>query len=56
MSLSIVRIADWSAVMAATWVALRKRAEVIRASLSDGPEAGVVIVGDAGCVGIMGEL
>jgi hypothetical protein len=56
MSSSIVRIADGSAVMAATWVALRKRAEVIRASLLDGLEAGVVIVGDAGFISIVGEL
>jgi hypothetical protein len=56
MSSSIVRIADGSAVTVAAWVALRKRVEVIQASLSDGPEAGVIIIGDAGCVGIVGEL
>jgi hypothetical protein len=56
MSPSIVRIADGSAVMAAAWAALRKRAEVIWANLSDGPEAGVIIIPDAGCIGIMGKL
>jgi hypothetical protein len=41
MSSSIVRIADTSAFMVAAYAALRKRAEVIWANLSDGPEAGV---------------
>jgi hypothetical protein len=39
MSWSIVRIADGSTFMVAAWAASRKRAEVIRANLSDGPEA-----------------
>jgi hypothetical protein len=56
MSLSIVRIADGSAFTVAAWAALRKRVEVIRANLSDGLEAGVIIVVDAGCIGIVGKL
>jgi hypothetical protein len=56
MSSTIVRIADGSAFMAAACAALRKRAEVIQANVSDGPEAGVIIVVDAGCIGVMGEL
>jgi hypothetical protein len=56
VSSSIVRIADRSAVIAAAWAVLRKRAEVIRASLSHRLEAGVVIILDTGCVSIVGEL
>jgi 5-keto 4-deoxyuronate isomerase len=56
MSLSIVRIADGSAFMVAAWVVSRKRAEVIWANLLDRAEAGVVIIGDAGCIGIIGKL
>jgi hypothetical protein len=56
MSLSIVRIANRSAFMAATWAALRKRVDVIQANLSDGLDVGVIIVGDAGWIGIMGKL
>jgi hypothetical protein len=54
--LLIFRIDNILAFIAAAWVALRKTAEVSQANLSDGPDAGVIIMGDAGCIGIMGEL
>jgi hypothetical protein len=52
----VVRIANVSAFIVATWVALTKRVELIWVSLLDRPDIGVVILGDAGCVGIIGKL
>jgi hypothetical protein len=56
MLLYIGRIANISAFIVAASAALRKWAEVIQANLLDRPEAGVIIIGDVGCLGIMGEL
>jgi hypothetical protein len=56
MSSSIVRITDGSAFMVAAWVASRKGVEIIQANVSDGPDIGVIIVVDVGCIGIMGKL
>jgi hypothetical protein len=56
MSLSIVTITNRSAFTVPTWAALRKSMEIIWANLSDQPEAGVIIIGDMGCIAIMGVL
>jgi hypothetical protein len=56
MLLLIVRIITRSLFIVVPWAVLQKRAELIWASLSHGPGTRVVIVGDMGCAGAVGEL
>jgi hypothetical protein len=56
MSSLSFRITDVSAFTAAACTALRKRAEVIQTKIMDGTDIGVIIIGNVGCVGIVGKL
>jgi hypothetical protein len=50
------RVDNIPAFTAAAWVVLRKIIEVSQANLSDGPDIGVIIMGDAGYIDIIGQL